>query len=114
MEDTAALPYSSLRRVFAAARRRRVHGQRARPLRGRHARRRDAQLHRQDEHRRQRQRHAPQRGDAADGASGERAFEQQVADAIARGEKPPERAQGMGIYGRPREGADVFDINAGE
>jgi hypothetical protein len=46
--------------------------------------------------------------------SGERAFEQQVAEAIARGEKPPERAQGLGIYGRPREGAEVFDINAGE
>jgi len=46
--------------------------------------------------------------------SGERAFDKEVADAIARGEKPPERAQGLGIYGRPREGADVFDINAGE
>jgi hypothetical protein len=46
--------------------------------------------------------------------SGERAFEKEVADAIARGEKPPERTVGMGIYGRPREGADVFDINAGE
>jgi hypothetical protein len=46
--------------------------------------------------------------------SGERAFDQQVADAIARGETPPARAQGQGIYGRPREGAEVFDINAGE
>jgi hypothetical protein len=46
--------------------------------------------------------------------SGERAFEKDVADAIARGEKPPERAQGLGVYGRPPEGADVFDINAGE
>jgi hypothetical protein len=46
--------------------------------------------------------------------SGERAFEKDVADALARGEKPPERAQGLGVYGRPPEGADVFDINAGE
>ncbi len=46
--------------------------------------------------------------------SGERAFEKDVADAIARGAKPPERAQGLGVYGRPPEGADVFDINAGE
>jgi hypothetical protein len=46
--------------------------------------------------------------------SGERAIDKQIADAIARGEKPPERPQGQGIYGRPREGAEVFDINAGE
>jgi hypothetical protein len=46
--------------------------------------------------------------------SGERAFDQQVADAKAKGLPPPERAQGLGIYGRPREGAEVFDINAGE
>jgi hypothetical protein len=46
--------------------------------------------------------------------SGERAFEKEVAAAVAAGKKPPERAQGLGIYGRPAEGADVFDINAGE
>ena len=46
--------------------------------------------------------------------SGERAFEREVAAAIARGETPPQRTVGMGIYGRPQEGADVFDINAGE
>jgi len=46
--------------------------------------------------------------------SGERAFEKEVADAIARGETPPPRTVGMGVYGRPREGAEVFDINAGE
>ena len=46
--------------------------------------------------------------------SGERAFEKEVADAVARGETPPERAQGQGVYGRPAEGAQVFDINAGE
>jgi hypothetical protein len=36
-----------------------------------------------------------------------------VAEAIARGEAPPHRTVGMGIYGRPRYGADVFDITAG-
>ena len=56
----------------------------------------------------------PGNGAVGHALSGERAFEKQVADAIARGEKPPERAQGLGIYGRPREGAEVFDINAGE
>jgi hypothetical protein len=44
--------------------------------------------------------------------SGERAFERQVAEAIAAGQKPPERAGN--IYGAPREGAEVFNINAGE
>jgi hypothetical protein len=44
--------------------------------------------------------------------SGERAFEKQVADAVAAGEKPPERAGN--VYGAPREGAEVFNINAGE
>jgi hypothetical protein len=46
--------------------------------------------------------------------SGEREFDRQVAEAKAKGLPPPERAQGLGIYGRPREGAEVFDINAGE
>jgi hypothetical protein len=46
--------------------------------------------------------------------SGERAFDRQVAEAVAKGLPPPQRAQGQGIYGRPREGAEVFDINAGE
>jgi hypothetical protein len=46
--------------------------------------------------------------------SGERAFEKEVEAAVAAGKTPPERTQGMGIYGRPREGVDVFDINAGE
>ncbi|HLF09671.1 MAG TPA: hypothetical protein VJA26_00525 [Gammaproteobacteria bacterium] len=46
--------------------------------------------------------------------SGERAYERQVAEAIAKGEPVPPRATGIGIYGAPREGADVFDINAGE
>jgi hypothetical protein len=46
--------------------------------------------------------------------SGERAYEQQVADAIAKGEPIPPRANGRSIYGAPEEGAEVFDINAGE
>jgi hypothetical protein len=46
--------------------------------------------------------------------SGERAFERQVAEALSRGEPPPRRAEGLSIYGRPPEGAEVFDINAGE
>jgi hypothetical protein len=46
--------------------------------------------------------------------SGERAFDKEAEAAIAAGKPPPERAQGLSIYGRPREGAEVFDINAGE
>jgi hypothetical protein len=46
--------------------------------------------------------------------SGERAFEQQVAEAIAAGKEPPKRAAGMGIYGRPQEGSEVFNVNRGE
>jgi hypothetical protein len=46
--------------------------------------------------------------------SGERAFDREAADAVAKGLTPPKRAEGLGIYGRPSEGAAVFDINAGE
>ncbi len=46
--------------------------------------------------------------------SGERAFEQQVAEAKAKGEPVPQRANGFGVYGRPQEGAEVFNINRGE
>jgi hypothetical protein len=46
--------------------------------------------------------------------SGERAYERQVAEAIAKGEPIPPRADGRSIYGRPEEGAEVFNINAGE
>jgi len=46
--------------------------------------------------------------------SGERAFDREVAEAQAKGLPPPQRAQGLGIYGRPPEGAEVFNINAGE
>jgi hypothetical protein len=47
------------------------------------------------------------------GLSGERAFERQVAEAIAAGREPPKRSGGE-IYRDPEEGAQVFDINAGE
>jgi hypothetical protein len=46
--------------------------------------------------------------------SGERAFDREAAEAVAKGQAPPKRAEGLGIYGRPREGAEVFNINAGE
>jgi hypothetical protein len=46
--------------------------------------------------------------------SGERAFEREVAAAVAAGLPPPSRDSGMSIYGPPEEGAEIFDINAGE
>lgn len=46
--------------------------------------------------------------------SGERAYEQQVAEAIANGETPPPRANGMSIYRAPSEDAEIFSINEGE
>jgi hypothetical protein len=45
--------------------------------------------------------------------SGDRAYERQVAEAIANGLPPPRRSDGN-IYRRPEEGAEVFNINAGE
>jgi len=53
-------------------------------------------------------------GAVGNSLSGERAYEQQVAEAIAAGLPVPERANGMSIYGAPQEGAEIFDINAGE
>jgi len=47
------------------------------------------------------------------GLASERAFERQVAEAIAAGKEPPKRSGGE-IYRDPEEGAQVFDINAGE
>jgi hypothetical protein len=44
--------------------------------------------------------------------SGERAYERQVQEAIAAGKPVPERAGS--VYGPPQEGAEIFDINAGE
>ncbi len=46
--------------------------------------------------------------------SGERAFERQVAEAKAKGQPVPQRASGLTIYRPPAEGAEIFDINAGE
>jgi hypothetical protein len=46
--------------------------------------------------------------------SGERAFDRQVAEAKAKGLPVPQRASGLTIYRAPKEGAEVFDINAGE
>jgi hypothetical protein len=46
--------------------------------------------------------------------SGERAYERRVAGAEATGQPIPPRPAGRGIYGRPREGAEVFDTNRGE
>ncbi len=48
------------------------------------------------------------------GLGGDRALEKQIAEAIAAGKEPPARGNGRNIYGRPEEGAEVFDINAGE
>lgn len=46
--------------------------------------------------------------------SGERAYEASVADAIARGLPIPVRELNGNIYGAPEEGAEIFNINAGE
>jgi hypothetical protein len=45
--------------------------------------------------------------------SGERAYEQQVAEALAAGLEPPVRGGGN-IYGSPEEGAEIFNVNEGE
>lgn len=46
--------------------------------------------------------------------SGERAYEKQVAEAVAKGLPVPGRANGLNIYRAPKEGAEVFNINAGQ
>lgn len=46
--------------------------------------------------------------------SGERAYERQVAEAIANGLPVPPRADGRSIYRAPAEDAEIFDVNAGE
>jgi hypothetical protein len=48
------------------------------------------------------------------GLSGERAFEREVEEARAKGLPLPRRASMAEIYGVPREGAEIFDINRGE
>jgi hypothetical protein len=47
------------------------------------------------------------------GLAGERALERQAAELEAQGLPVPQRAAGS-IYGRPAEGAEVFNINRGE
>jgi hypothetical protein len=47
------------------------------------------------------------------GLAGERALDREKEEAIAAGKPLPERSR-ANIYGRPEEGAEVFDINAGE
>ena len=42
------------------------------------------------------------------------AFEKRVAEAKAKGLPVPQRASGLTIYRAPKEGAEIFDINAGE
>jgi hypothetical protein len=42
--------------------------------------------------------------------SGERAWDTQVAEAVARGEEPPARASGFSIYASPQEGAEIISI----
>jgi hypothetical protein len=49
----------------------------------------------------------------AGGLSGERAYEREVAEAIAAGRPVPARS-GSEIYRAPSEGAEVFNINRGE
>ena len=48
------------------------------------------------------------------GLSGERAYEREVEEARRNGVPIPRRATMAEIYGAPREGAEVFDINQGE
>ena len=48
------------------------------------------------------------------GLAGERAYERDVAEAKRNGLPIPRRATMSEIYGAPREGAEVFDINRGE
>ena len=48
------------------------------------------------------------------GLSGERAYEREVEEAKRTGQPIPRRASMAEIYGVPREGAEVFDINRGE
>ena len=46
--------------------------------------------------------------------SGERAYERQVAEAIAAGLPIPPRSNGTSVYGEPPSDAEIFDINAGQ
>jgi hypothetical protein len=44
--------------------------------------------------------------------SGERAYERQLAEALAAGHPAPPRANSGSIFGAPEEGAEIIDINA--
>ncbi len=44
--------------------------------------------------------------------SGERAYEEQVANAVAKGLPIPPRASGIAIYRAPKEGAAIIDVNS--
>jgi hypothetical protein len=46
--------------------------------------------------------------------SGERTWERNVAAAIAAGETPPPKGDGMAVYGGPGQGAEILDVNSGE
>lgn len=48
------------------------------------------------------------------GLRSERAYERQVADALAAGLPVPPRSNGMSIYGEPPDDAQIFNINRGE
>jgi hypothetical protein len=48
------------------------------------------------------------------GLAGERAYEQQVEEAKAKGLPIPKRSDSGGVYRAPAEGSEVFSINAGE
>lgn len=48
------------------------------------------------------------------GLRSERAYERQVAEALAAGLPVPPRSNGMSIYGEPPDDAQIFNINRGE
>ena len=53
-------------------------------------------------------------GAVGNSLSGERAYERKVAEALANGLPVPPRDGAGNIYAGPEEGAEIFDINAGE
>jgi hypothetical protein len=53
-------------------------------------------------------------GAVGHGLSGERAYERQVAEAVAAGQPVPKRSTTIEVHSAPPEGAEVFNINRGE
>jgi hypothetical protein len=53
-------------------------------------------------------------GAVGNSLSGERQWERNVAAAIAAGEPPPPKGDGMAVYGGPGQGAEIIDVNTGE